>query len=215
MKLKYYLRGLGVGIIVTTVILAISFGGKKTDIDDIPVEEVIAKATMLGMIMPEDTQTPATEVQDGTEAALGEDTGSDTFAADDESNALPEDTAGSEDTIGEGNTVSAEDGTDGAPEAADDSETTAAPEDTGGENPVPEENQAPYRLVVNRGDVCRTVCEDLAANGLIEDAEVFRKYLQEIGYASFISAGSYDIPYGLTQEEIADILKNGPIEEQR
>lgn len=205
MKLKYYLRGLGVGIIVTTVILAISFGGKKTDIDDIPVEEVIAKATMLGMVMPEDTQTPATEVEDGTEAALGEDTGNDAFAADDESDALPEDTAGSENVIGDEDTVSAEDG------------TADLPEDTaGGENnALPEENQAPYRLVVNRGDVCRTVCENLAANGVIEDAEAFRKYLQEIGYASFISVGSYDIPYGLTQEEIADILKKGPIEEQR
>ena len=192
MKLKYYLRGLGVGIIVTTVILAISFGGKKTDIDDIPVEEVIAKATMLGMVMPEDTQTPATEVEDETEAALGEDTGNDAFAADDESDALPEDTAGSENVIGDEDTVSAEDG------------TADLPEDTaGGENnALPEENQAPYRLVVNRGDVCRTVCENLAANGVIEDAEAFRKYLQEIGY-------------GLTQEEIADILKKGPIEEQR
>ena len=48
MKIKYYLRGLGVGIIVTTIILTISLHGKQKDIDDFPAEEIIAKATMLG-----------------------------------------------------------------------------------------------------------------------------------------------------------------------
>lgn len=203
MKLKYYLRGLGVGIIVTTIILAISFGGKQTDIDDIPVEEIIAKATMLGMVMPEDTESPATEQQEGTEAASGEDTGDSGSTADYEETTPPEETDPQENTADNGN--------------ATDEEVADTPEDAAdsGNAETPEETQAPYRLVVNRGDVCRTVCENLAANGLIEDAEVFRKYLKEIGYASSITVGNYDIPYGLTMEEIADILKNGPIEEQR
>jgi len=218
-KLKYYLRGLGIGIIVTTVILAISFGGKKADIDDIPVEEVIAKATMLGMVMPEDTETPATEQQDGTEAAFGdgaensdipsEDSATQpdnagTAPSEDESSDTPQDTADTTDT----------------PEDTADNNSADTSEDTDADNKTTdtgnqEETKPPYRLVVNRGDVCRTICENLAANGLIEDAEAFRKYLQEIGYASFISVGNYDIPYGLTQEEIAAILKNGPIEEQQ
>ena len=70
MKIKYYLRGLGVGIIVTTIILTISFHGKQKDIDDFPAEEIIAKATMLGMVMPEDTEEPQTEAQDAVDAIL-------------------------------------------------------------------------------------------------------------------------------------------------
>ena len=31
--------------------------------------------------------------------------------------------------------------------------------------------QEPFTLVVNRGDVCRTMCENLAANGVIDDSE--------------------------------------------
>lgn len=220
MKLKYYLRGLGVGIIVTTIILTISFGGKETDIDDIPVEEVIAKATMLGMVMPEDTETPATEQQDGTETALGEDTENGNLAAEDENAIQPEATEPQDNETDDGNQVQADGDAATAPEDAADGGTADIQGDTDGDSSIAdgqesEEARTPYRLVVNRGDVCRTVCENLAANGVIDDAETFRKYLQEIGYASSISVGSYDIPYGLTQEEIANVLKNGPIEEQQ
>lgn len=220
MKLKYYLRGLGAGIIVTTIILTISFGGKETDIDDIPVEEVIAKATMLGMVMPEDTETPATEQQDGTETALGEDAENGNLAAEDENAIQPETAEPQDNETDDGNQVQADGDAATAPEDAADGETADMQGDADGDNSTAdgqetEETRTPYRLVVNRGDVCRTVCENLAANGVIDDAETFRKYLQEIGYASSISVGSYDIPYGLTQEEIANVLKNGPIEEQQ
>ena len=52
MKLKYYLRGLGIGIIVTTIVLAIVFSKNKKVMSD---DEVIERATQLGMIMPEDS----------------------------------------------------------------------------------------------------------------------------------------------------------------
>ena len=68
----------------------------------------------------------------------------------------------------------------------------------------------PYTLVVNRGDVCRIVCENLQANGVVDDAEAFRKFLGQKGFASSISVGSYSIPYGLDYEEIYQILKLGP-----
>jgi hypothetical protein len=49
MKLKYYLRGLGIGIILTTLILTISrVNHKMSD------QEIINKAMELGMVMKED-----------------------------------------------------------------------------------------------------------------------------------------------------------------
>ena len=60
MKLKYYLRGLGIGIIVTTIVLAIVFSKNKKVMSD---DEVIERATQLGMIMPEDS-AEETEVMD-------------------------------------------------------------------------------------------------------------------------------------------------------
>ena len=58
MKQKYFLRGLASGIVVTTVILTISFNARK---DDISEQEVIARAEKLGMVMAEaveDTPEP-------------------------------------------------------------------------------------------------------------------------------------------------------------
>ena len=194
MKIKYYLRGLGVGIIVTTIILTISFHGKQKDIDDFPAEEIIAKATMLGMVMPEDTEEPQTEAQDAVDEILNN------------TEITTEQTTVYESTQ-EPETAQNEEG-----EPAQDAEEPVQEEQT-----VPDETaaQTPYRLTVNPGDVCRTVCEKLAAAGLIDDAEAYRKYLSEVGVASFISVGNYDIPYQLSYEEIADILKAGPIEEQQ
>ena len=51
MKFKYYLRGLGIGILISTIILSISFAMKKNDLSD---DEIIARAKELGMVM-EDT----------------------------------------------------------------------------------------------------------------------------------------------------------------
>ena len=48
MKLKYYLRGLGIGIIVTTILLMIAFALHKPTMSD---ADIIARAKQLGMVM--------------------------------------------------------------------------------------------------------------------------------------------------------------------
>ena len=61
MKFKYYLRGLGIGILISTIILSISFAMKKNDLSD---DEIIAMAKELGMVMEDtgkDTIPKATE----------------------------------------------------------------------------------------------------------------------------------------------------------
>ena len=175
MKLKYYLRGLGIGIIVTTIILVSCFSMQKPKMTD---AQIIEKASQLGMIMPE---------QDSVVAAETETT-------------EPEETQQKNEQQ-----VAAE-------EAQQQTEQqTEVPK----EQETEEAQQEPFTLVVNRGDVCRTMCENLAANGVIDDSEGLRKYLSEVGYASFISAGTYQIPYHASYEEITNILKAGPMEQQQ
>jgi hypothetical protein len=58
LRFKYYLRGLGLGIIITTIILTISVrlqGGIMTD------DRVIERATELGMVIPEDDSASQSE----------------------------------------------------------------------------------------------------------------------------------------------------------
>ena len=226
MKLKYYLRGLGIGILVTTIIMTIASPKKEASLSD---EEIIARAAQLGMIMKEDADDGAAEnfsdkntekkaPEDETPISPGDgnpDQG--TGDAQNPEDGNPDQGMGDAQNPdqGTGDALNPEDGNPdqgtGEPEGGEDNQTQAA--DTGntpegGNDSVPE---GTYRLVIERGDVCRTVCERLAANNVISDAEAMRTYLFEIGYASSMSTGEYEIPYGLTMEQVADILKSGPI----
>lgn len=69
MKLKYYLRGLGIGILVTTIILMIAFARHPQKLTD---EEIIARAEMLGMVM-EDKEA-GESIPKSTEQATEKDT---------------------------------------------------------------------------------------------------------------------------------------------
>lgn len=53
MKLKYFLRGLGTGIILTALILCISYRSGKSG-----EKSVVEQAKELGMVFPEGTQSP-------------------------------------------------------------------------------------------------------------------------------------------------------------
>lgn len=193
MKLKYYLRGLGIGIIVTTIILVSCFSMQKPKMTD---EQIIEKAAQLGMIMPEQDSVVAAETET-TEPEETQQKNEQQVAAEEAQQETEQQTE-----------VPKE-------QATEETQQDAPSEDT--ENAESEETaqQEPFTLVVNRGDVCRTMCENLAANGVIDDSEGLRKYLSEVGYASFISAGTYQIPYHASYEEITNILKAGPMEQQQ
>ena len=199
MKLKYYLRGLGIGIIVTTVILAVSFSKKEIKMSD---EEIMARAAQLGMVMQE---TETTEQGDTEQDPDGTDTGAKTEVVTEllEERTAAEETAQNTEAAAEDVAAEAQENS-----ANTDEETQAQQEAADAENP-----SGVYRLVIQKGDVCRIVCEKLAENGVISDAETFRQYLSQIGYASNMRVGNYDIPYGLSNEEIAKILQAGPLEE--
>lgn len=57
MKLKYYLRGMGIGIILTAIVMGFALGGRKAAISD---AEVIQRAKALGMVEHSGTLTQAT-----------------------------------------------------------------------------------------------------------------------------------------------------------
>ena len=196
MKLKYYLRGLGIGIIVTTIVLMIAFALHKPTMSD---TDIIARARQLGMVMPEDEE-PLQEAESTESTEV-------TAVPETETAQIEEQTT--EAAVNTEEPVTVEETEQPETDMAD---TEASPEAASEAN---EENNTamnaePYTLVVNRGDVCRVVCENLQANGVVDDAEALRRFLAQKGFASSISVGSYSIPYGLDYEEIYQILKLGP-----
>lgn len=228
MKLKYYLRGLGIGIIVTTIILMICFSRQKSSVSD---EEIMKRAAELGMIMPEEvgltvenSEIESTERQtgmsnqdelkkpdqnenpDASNTDEGNQTDEPTQDVMAESDAAPQD-------AGEPSSEPAQDDTAQSSESAQDAAVQSGETPQDNQQGTADGGQGAtevYKLLIQHGDVCRTVCDTLAANGVIADSESFRKYLMELGYASFLSVGEYDIPYGISMEEVAEILKAGP-----
>ena len=159
MKLKYYLRGIGIGVIVATLIMTVSSAIHNNNLSK---EVIIKEALKLGMVMPDSTE--------GNDSlwSTEEDVLSDSANTEDASNTELQSTEDSQTT--EGNTVGV--------------------------------------ITVEDGDAARHVSEKLKAAGLIEDAEEFRLYLSNSGYASYIKNGTFEIPKGSTYEEICDYIIN-------
>ena len=90
MRFKYYLRGLGIGILITTIILSISFAMKQPELSD---AEIIERAEALGMVMADTEQVlPSSEIEaDTAKDTLGQDTEIQTDGQTDDNHTQPED----------------------------------------------------------------------------------------------------------------------------
>ena len=215
MKLKYYLRGLAVGILVTTIILAISFSQTKKELSD---QEVINRAKQLGMVMAdsgkiedyrEDTQTETGQSEQGeTEENV---TGDTQNGAEDN-----ERVTGDNGTVpGDNGTVTGDNGTvtgDIGTVAGDneggigDNEGGTGDNGTGTEDAGSDTEGKMVTFVISKGQFGRQISESLKKEGLVDDAEAFMKYLGETGKSEEILPGTYEIPMGSTYEEIVKIL---------
>ena len=216
MKLKYYLRGLGIGILVTTVILSLAGIGRKNMTD----EEVIKRAKELGMVestllsdladqaeadevKPTEPETSEPETGQQPEETLPPETTPET--APGEENDTEQKTPAGQENGTEQETASAqENGTEPekATEPATTPETTVSPEDGSSDTPAGEI----FTLVIGRGESSTTVSKNLKKAGIVEDAAAFDKFLCNNGYDKKIITGTYEIPYGASEEEIAKII---------
>lgn len=201
MKLKYYLRGLGIGIIATTLILMIAFSQYKNDISD---AEIIERAEALGMVMKEDslfgnkdTEKEMQETELQTETEVVTETATETE--------VPTETELQSETevITEVETE-----TETETEAPTESETETEIADNS--ETIGTENRETYHLVIVPGALPRLICAELEENGVISDGAALRQYLTDVGFVKSISIGEYDIPYGASNEEVYQILKAGP-----
>ncbi len=224
MKLKYYLRGLGIGIVVTALLMGIATkdNGAMSD------EEIKARAAQLGMVeqrtladirdntLP--TQAPEiTAVPDITETPEGTPTSDSS-----------EEPSGSQDTE-----ATEEPSGSQEPEKTEVPEITAAPDDTSkptetqkpeatGE-PAEEENQQPPEetalpvivdqgetviIRIRPGDSSEVVSKRLAKAGLVDSATEFNQYLLKKKLTKVIDVGTYEIEKGSTMKEIAKIITN-------
>lgn len=216
MKLKYYLRGLGVGILITTFIL--SFGNKKEKLTD---NEIIARARELGMVMKDENNDSLQQIigksdhnnatKDETDATSNDSEndseddldGFDNSSDEADSDGLineSADTDSSQDSQGETDSQEPE-GTDEEVTGENQNDVT----DTHSSSDM--ENKTEYvTFTITRGLSSRQVSEILYQKGLIDDVDEFNKYIIEQGKSKVIRIGTYTLPKDSDYEEILDII---------
>lgn len=197
MKLKYYLRGLGIGIIVTTLVLMVAFSGKKEKLSD---QEIMQRAEQLGMVMADAGQT---ETEPETETGTEENTG--TEAQPDTEQDVQNTEAGTEGNTDENTETASEPETEPQTEAAAE---PAAQEDTTGNvvGEVKQETSGEVAFTVKSGESSDTVAFNLYKAGLVDDATAFNRYMISKGYDSRLRTGDFKIRSGASYDEILKVL---------
>lgn len=227
LNLKYYLRGLGIGVVVTALIMGI-LAGKKESISD---EEVIERAKALGMTQESTllSDTLASYEEEGQETQEGKEFPlPGTEAQQEQPDPDAPEADGGQEPLEDGNPdpgQETEAGTQSEQESAqaqgaDVAQETPASE-AGGESAQGEDSAAGgefipasdtdtedgnFTIEINSGDSSYSICQKLEDAGLVETATAFDRYLFENGYDKRINTGVFEIPQGADMEKIAKIL---------
>lgn len=181
MKLKYYLRGLGVGIVVTAVILTIAnhLGNKMSD------EDIIKRAAKLGMVMKEDESLfPPTEPETTTPEPTSP------SPAEQETTAVKP--AEPETTTSEPTT----------PVPTEPETTTPVPAEPQTSGVVIHT----ATITVTSGMYSEAVSQRLEEAGIVKNWREFNEYLTSNGYAERLQTGTHSFNSEMDFNEIAEIL---------
>ena len=177
MKLKYYLRGLGIGIMVTAVILSVAFGSRKETLSD---REIMERASELGMVS-----------ENGSLAEMEKKENAET----------PEEPQATPETSPKATPETSPKATPEATPKATPEATPAAPDVT-----EPVQAAKTVVIEVKSGEGSYTVCQKLEKEGLISSASDFDTYLCSNGYDRKLRVGSHEIPADAEPERIARIM---------
>lgn len=228
--MKYYLRGLGVGIVVTSLILGIGLGSRKETLSN---EEIKERARTLGMVEESITvaEAAAQKEEEAQEKVTADPVPEENAEGDAETIVSAEPEVSSEPAV----SVSA------APETSEEPKVSAASEPKASEEPnasaasepaastAPEagaaseagvkpvaneaeedSGTAPAKeivdITINPGEGSYVISQKLEQSGLIDDATEYDAYLCDNGYHTKLRAGVHKIPMGSTREEIAKLL---------
>lgn len=235
MKLRYYLRGLAAGILLTTIILTIANAGNRPLTD----AEIRQRALELGMIesdavklssLQQDETGPANNgagssegsSADGTEDSSEESTG--TESTETESSGMKESSSAESTTESSAQNRTESSSAEGSAESMADSSMENSSEESSTEKSSSEGSSTekssaettpaettpadaqPVSFRIASGSNSYTVSKELAALGLVEDASAFDTFLCDNGYSKRIRVGTYEILPGTSEEEIAKMI---------
>lgn len=192
MKLKFYLRGLGIGILVTAVIMGIVSSRSRQMTD----EEIKARARELGMVESTTLSAMASGEPQGNQAP--------SQAPEDTPAASVSPSASPEESPSVSPSASPKESPSVSPSAPPVESTPAASPSPDGEQEVPAGEF--ITITIRSGQSSVAVSKMLEEAGLVESASAYDKYLCSNGYDKRLKTGAHEIPVGATEEEIAVII---------
>lgn len=218
MRLKYFLRGVGIGILVTTIILTATHASERRMSDS----EVIDRAIELGMSFSasHSGQQSGTEEASPDESSTWQETSGDDVTDDLQHESETETEMGSQspsETVSEstsdgeaspGKESEAVTGmtTQAITETAETTTELTTENNNAGSAAGVMNNEVTCTINITKGMSSRTVCDMLKQNGIIEDAADFDRYLIKTGYDDKIRVGEVEVNSGMTYEELTAIL---------
>lgn len=221
MRLKYFLRGVGIGILVTTIILTVTHSSERRMSDS----EVIDRAIELGMSFSasHSGQQSSTEESSPEESSAGQENSGDDVTDDLQHESEAETEMGSQspsetasELAGDGEASPGKESeavtemtTKAITETTETTETTTeltTENKNAGSAAGVMNNEVTCTINITKGMSSRTVCDMLKQNGIIEDAADFDRYLIKTGYDDKIRVGEVEVNSGMTYEELTASL---------
>ncbi len=199
MKLKTYLRGLGLGLIVAALVTG---AGSRQTMSD---EQIKARAKELGMMESKTYLTQVNESKEAAESLMESETVTETVAETEEIETTTLETAAeTKENVTETKETVSEETAETVPE------TESEPVEESPEQSI-EETTSPENVTfqIHSGDSSVSVAKRLAEAGLVGDAKAFDQYLCQNGYDKKIRVGTYEIQNDSSNEEIAKIITTG------
>ena len=180
MKLKYFLRGLGTGILLTALILCVNNRNSSSG------KDVVEQAKELGMVFPKGTEKPV-------DALLPTSSPQSATPTPKQDKKVVASGAG---VTGEGGETEKQG-------------ETKKPGNTGKpakKSPKPKKVTNGREFTVRGGLLSSSVAREMKEAGIINNADAFDEYLERSGNAKKVRAGTYKIPNGASYEQIARII---------
>lgn len=197
LKLRYFIRGLGMGIVFTAIVMSLSLQASRSRIireNALTKEEIMEKAMGYGMIMNASDDTTSVEQNDSSKEEQSQEKNQD---EKEEQEAKDEQDA-EDDQLKESNNDDQQNNKDGNDKVESDMDST---KDKG---MIISIDYTPIKIT--SGMTATSVGKLLNEKGVIEDIDEFRIYMSEQGYSSKILVGEYLIPLDATYKKIADII---------
>ncbi len=220
--MKYYLRGLGTGLAVAVILLGISGVNAKTlgnqekdpgEVAKASVSEDVKGGKESGEAIESSETVETSEAIESSETVESSETIESSETVETSETIESSETVETSETIESSETVETSETIESS-EIVESSEVTESSESVptsetkevyGGIQPS-EASEGDFTLTVQRGYSSWTVAKILAEAGIVADAKTYDAYLCSNGYDKRISVGTFIIPEGSSDEEIAKII---------